>query len=114
MTDCIFCKIAQAEVKARIIYSDEDVVAFHDTNPQAPTHILVIPRKHIPSITDCTPEDLPIVTRVLEVCAKLAEHESIRGSGYRLVLNAGKDAGQVINHIHFHVLGGRKMAWPPG
>jgi len=114
MTDCIFCKIAQAELSARIIYGDEDVVAFHDMNPQAPTHILVIPRKHIPSISHCSPEDLPIIAKVLEACAKIAEDESIRESGYRLVLNAGKDAGQVINHIHVHVLGGRKMAWPPG
>ncbi len=114
MTDCIFCKVAQAELKARIIYSDEDVVAFHDMNPQAPTHILVIPRKHIPSITECSPEDLPLLSKALEACAKIAEHESIRESGYRLVLNTGEDAGQVVNHIHFHVLGGRKMAWPPG
>ena len=114
MTDCIFCRIARGEVKARIIQSDDDVVAFHDTNPQAPTHILVIPRKHIPSISDCTSEDFPILARLLETCAEIAEHESIRESGYRLVLNAGQDGGQVVNHIHFHILGGRKMSWPPG
>lgn len=114
MTDCIFCRIARGELKARIIQSDDDMVAFHDTNPQAPTHILVIPRKHIPSISDCTPEDLPLLARLLETCAEIAEHESIRESGYRLVLNAGHGAGQTVNHIHFHILGGRKMSWPPG
>ena len=114
MTECIFCKIARAELKASVIHSDEDVVAFHDINPQAPTHILVISRKHIPSISDCAPEDFAVIAKVLAVCAKIAESESIRESGYRLVLNTGVDAGQAVDHIHVHLLGGREMAWPPG
>lgn len=114
MTECIFCKIARAEMKAQVIYSDEDVVAFRDINPQAPTHVLVIPRKHIPSIADCAPADLPLLAKLLQTSAKIADMESVRESGYRLVLNAGEDAGQAVDHLHVHVLGGRKMAWPPG
>ena len=114
MTECIFCKIARAEMKAQVIYSDEDVVAFRDINPQAPTHVLVIPRKHIPSIADCAPEDLHLLGKLLQASAEIADMESVRESGYRLVLNKGEDAGQAVDHLHVHVLGGRRMTWPPG
>ena len=114
MTDCIFCKIAQAELKARIIYSDDDVVVFHDTNPQAPTHLLVIPRKHIPSLNDCRPEDTAILGKMMQICKNMAAQTGVNDTGFRVVVSTGPDGGQLVNHLHFHVLGGRRMAWPPG
>src|SRR5665647_941519 len=111
---CIFCKIAAGEIIANIVYQDGNVVAFRDTNPQAPVHILVIPREHIPSLTELQPSQSPLMGELVETAVMLAEREGVDQSGYRLVLNAGKDAGQAVEHIHLHLVGGRAMQWPPG
>ena len=114
MTDCTFCKIAQAELKARIVYADEDVVAFQDADPQAPTHIIVTPRQHISGLNDCRPEDTAILGKMVQTCKSIAERTGINETGFRIVMNTGDEGGQLIDHIHFHVLGGRQMSWPPG
>ncbi len=114
MENCLFCKIADGQIPGDIVYSDEDVVAFKDINPKAPVHILIIPRRHIPSIADVTPEDGPLLGIMFSVAAKLAHKLGIDEGGYRVVSNVGRDAGQSVFHLHFHLLGGRKFAWPPG
>ena len=111
---CLFCKIANKEIPATIAYEDEDAVAFHDINPAAPKHVLVIPRKHIASLTDMTDADTPLLGKLLAVARRVAEAEGLTGSGFRVVLNTGPHAGQSVFHVHVHVLGGRLMAWPPG
>lgn len=112
--DCLFCRIARGEIPATIVRSDPDVVAFRDIHPQAPTHILIIPRRHIPSVSELSVEDLELVGRLFLVAKELAVVEGIAEDGYRMVVNAGPDAGQTVFHIHLHLLGGRPMAWPPG
>jgi len=107
--DCIFCKIAAGEIPSRKVYGDDQVVAFHDIQPQAPVHLLVIPRKHIASLNDATPEDTEVLGRLLLAARKVAEDAGIAGSGYRVINNCGKDAGQVVFHIHLHVLGGEDL-----
>lgn len=114
MENCLFCKIASGQIPADIVYSDEDVVAFKDINPQAPVHILLISRRHIPSMADVTPEDGPLLGVLFSVAAKLAHKLGVDEGGYRVVTNVGRDAGQSVFHLHFHLLGGRKFAWPPG
>ena len=114
MDNCLFCKIAQGQVPSKIVYQDEDVVAFEDINPQAPHHILLIPRRHIASIADLTEEDGPLLARLFMVAAKLAHQLGLDERGYRIVTNTGPDAGQSVFHLHFHLLGGRKFSWPPG
>ena len=114
MENCLFCKIAAGTIPGKIVYSDEDVVAFEDINPQAPQHILIIPRRHIPSMADVTPDDGPLLGIIFAVAAKLAQKLGLDKSGYRFVTNVGPDAGQSVFHLHFHLLGGRKMSWPPG
>ena len=114
MENCLFCKIAAGQIAGDIVYSDEDVVAFKDINPQAPVHILIIPRRHIPSIADVTPEDGPLLGILFSVLAKLAHKLGVDESGYRVVSNVGRDASQSVFHLHFHLLGGRKFTWPPG
>lgn len=114
MVNCLFCKIATGAIPGNIVYQDENVVAFVDINPQAPKHILLIPRKHIDSMTDLTPEDGPILAQIFITAQKLAHELGIDESGYRLVSNVGPDAGQSVFHLHFHLLGGRKFGWPPG
>ena len=114
MDDCLFCKIAEGQIPSKIVYQDEDVVAFEDINPQAPHHILLIPRRHIASIADITEEDGPLLARVFMVAAKLAHQLGFDERGYRIVTNTGPDAGQSVFHVHFHLLGGRKFSWPPG
>ena len=114
MENCLFCKIADGQIPSDIVYQDEDVVAFRDIHPQAPVHILIIPRRHIPSIADVTPEDGPLLVIVFSVAAKLAHKLGVDEGGYRIVSNVGPDAGQSVFHLHFHLLGGRKFAWPPG
>lgn len=108
----LFEKIIARQIPATIVYEDADCVAFRDINPQAPTHVLVIPRKVIPSLSAATPEDEALLGRVLLVCAKVAKQEGL--STWRLVQNNGEDAGQTVYHLHFHVLGGRRFGWPPG
>ena len=114
MENCLFCKIANGEIPGKIVYQDEHVVAFEDINPQAPVHILFIPRQHIASITDLTLEDGPALAQIFTTVQKLAREMKIDESGYRIVSNVGHDAGQAVFHLHFHLLGGRRFGWPPG
>ncbi len=111
---CVFCKIAAREIPADILRESEHVVAFRDTDPKAPTHILVIPKDHLASLGDVTDEHAAMLAEVVESAAHLARTEGIAESGWRLVANVGPDAGQAVFHVHFHLLGGRPMAWPPG
>jgi len=112
--DCIFCRIAAGQVPAEIVQQDDLVVSFRDANPQAPTHLLVIPRKHIASLRDLRQEDQELVGHIVQVGAQLAKSEGIGESGFRLVANCGRQAGQSVDHVHFHLLGGRALGWPPG
>jgi len=114
MSNCIFCDIADEKQSAEILYDNERIVAFRDIRPQAPTHILIIPRRHIPTVNDLIPEDAPLVGEMFQIAQKLAKGEGIDQSGYRLVMNCNRDSGQEVYHIHLHLLGGRPMRWPPG
>lgn len=114
MEDCLFCRIAQGEQEADIVHSGEEVVAFRDINPQAPTHILLIPKAHIESARAIKDRDGDVLADVFQVAEHLAKAEGIDRSGWRLVTNVGPDAGQSVHHLHFHLLGGRPMEWPPG
>ena len=109
---CIFCRIAKKEIPSSVVYEDEKIFAFNDSNPQAPVHILVIPKEHIQSITDVA--DHSIVGALYKVINKLAEEKGIKATGFRVVVNHGRDSGQAVPHLHFHLLGGRPMHWPPG
>ncbi len=112
--DCIFCKIAQKEIPATIVYEDSDVVAFKDLNPQAPTHTLVIPKTHIATLNDLETENAELVGKMVLAAKTIAAENGHSDAGYRLVLNCNDDGGQTVFHIHCHVLGGRTMQWPPG
>lgn len=112
--DCLFCRIVKREIPATIVYEDERVLAFRDINPQAPTHVLVVPKRHIASLNDLTADDDGIVGEVVRRGAAIARSEQIEQAGYRTVFNTNRDAGQTVFHIHLHVLGGRTLAWPPG
>ncbi len=114
MDDCLFCKIAAGQVPAKVVHQDDDAVAIVDINPQAPTHLLVIPRKHIPTLNDLSPEDDALVGKLHRVAAKLAADRGIAQEGWRAVFNTNRGVGQTVFHIHLHVLGGRQMTWPPG
>lgn len=114
MTDvCPFCQIASGKLPARIVYQDDDVLAFHDIHPVAPTHILLIPTRHISNISETTTSDSSLLGKLLHVATSLAEKENL-GQGYRLVVNSGAHGGQGVFHLHIHMLGGRKLGWPPG
>jgi histidine triad (HIT) family protein len=113
MTDCLFCKIAQGDIPAKKVYEDEHTVAFEDIQPKAPTHVLVIPRKHIRGLKEATPEDAELIGRLNLVAAQIGREREIE-DGYRTVLNVGPKSGQSVFHIHLHLLGGRDLAWPPG
>lgn len=108
MTDCIFCKIIAGEIPAAVVYEDEDVLAFRDLNPQAPVHLLVIPKAHIPSAAAVTADNSRLVARCFEAIAQIGAREGLDG-GFRVISNAGADAGQTVSHLHFHVLAGRKL-----
>ena len=112
--ECIFCKIACRDISANIVYEDDDIIAFHDIDPQAPTHLLIVPKKHIPSMMEIGQEDHGILKRVFSVAQNLARQNNIDNSGFRIVVNTGVDGGQSVSHLHFHLLGGRPMKWPPG
>ncbi|MBU0687251.1 MAG: histidine triad nucleotide-binding protein [Candidatus Margulisbacteria bacterium] len=114
MTDCIFCKIINKEIKSDIVYEDEDVLAFNDIDPKAPQHILVIPKKHVACLSDLGRPELPLIAKVYGVIQKLVEDKKLKAAGYRVVVNEGKSAGQAVFHVHFHLLGGRDFSWPPG
>jgi histidine triad (HIT) family protein len=112
--DCLFCKIINKDIPASIVYEDEQCLAFDDINPQAPTHVLIIPKKHIATTNDIAQEDEALVGHLLRVAAQVAKMKGVDESGYRSVVNCNSDAGQEVFHIHVHVLGGRQLAWPPG
>ncbi|HET7711970.1 MAG TPA: histidine triad nucleotide-binding protein [Thermoanaerobaculia bacterium] len=111
---CLFCRIANGEITARKVHEDDDVFAFHDINPQAPTHVLIIPRRHIPSLDDLTEADAATIGRVIVRASQIARDLHLESEGYRLVVNNGEAAGQTVFHVHFHILGGRSFGWPPG
>ncbi|MDX2271873.1 MAG: histidine triad nucleotide-binding protein [Cyanobacteriota bacterium] len=113
MTDTIFGKIIRKEIPAQIVYEDEDILAFHDIAPQAPIHILVIPKQSIPQISLAQPSDQALLGKLLLTAQKVAAQVGL-DNGYRLVINNGQDGGQTVYHLHLHILGGRTMAWPPG
>ena len=113
MSDCVFCKIAAGEIPAKLIRKNERMVAFRDLNPQAPVHILLVPRRHLASLDDTRPEDHELLGAVLLEAKSIAAEEGIAG-GYRIVNNCGPSAGQSVFHIHFHLMGGRALGWPPG
>ena len=112
--DCLFCKIVEQKIPATIIHRDEHVVAFKDITPRAPMHILVIPIRHIATLSDAAESDAEIFGRLMVTGARLAKDVGYADSGYRVVMNAGPDAGQTVFHVHLHVLGGRPLSWPPG
>jgi histidine triad (HIT) family protein len=114
MNDCIFCKIASKQIPSKIIYEDEVCIAFDDISPQAPVHSLVIPKKHIEKISDITESDVMLIGKISLVINKIADLKNITKDGYRIVVNCGEFAGQAVNHLHFHLLGGRRLKWPPG
>ena len=111
---CIFCKIASKVIPSEFLFENDDVCAFRDVNPQAPTHILIISKKHIPTIMDIPTSHIEIVSKMFEAVQTLAKQFEIDQSGFRLVMNCNEDGGQSVYHIHFHLLGKRKLAWPPG
>ena len=114
MPDCLFCGIVEGKIPAKKVYEDAQAVAFEDINPQAPTHLLVIPRRHVATLNDLAPEDEGLVGHLVAVASKLAKERGHAEHGYRTVLNCNRDAGQTVFHIHLHLLGGRPMEWPPG
>ncbi|KXG75866.1 histidine triad nucleotide-binding protein [Thermotalea metallivorans] len=114
MSDCIFCKIAAKEIPAKIVYEDDCIVAFHDIQPVAPTHVLVIPKEHIPSMEQATEHHKELIGHIHLSIRNIAEQLGIHEDGYRIVNNCGEQGGQTVYHLHFHLLGGRQMQWPPG
>ena len=113
-SNCLFCRIADGEIPAELVRSDPDVLAFRDISPKAPTHILIIPRKHIASVTELEAGDAEVIGKLFLTAKELAREEGIAEGGYRMVINAGADGGQTVFHIHLHLMGGRPMGWPPG
>jgi histidine triad (HIT) family protein len=111
---CLFCEIVAGRIPARVVYQDDAVIAFHDVSPQAPSHSLIIPKKHISSIVDLTPEDDALVGMLVRKARDLAQAGGLAENGFRLVFNCGDDAGYSVYHIHLHLIGGRKLGWPPG
>ena len=114
MSDCLFCGIVDGKIKVNVVYQDDAVVAFKDIAPKAPVHILIIPRKHLASVSDIAEQDRALIGEIFQVAAKLAHEHGIAESGYRVVVNSGADAGQSVFHLHYHLMGGRQMTWPPG
>ena len=111
---CLFCKIVKREIPASIVYEDERVVAFNDINPQASTHVLIVPRKHVATLNDLQPDDDGLVGEMVRRAAAIAGERGIAAGGYRTVFNTNADAGQTVFHIHLHLIGGRSLSWPPG
>ena len=113
-SSCIFCKIVRGEIPAKVIHETPETLAFADLNPQAPTHVLVIPKAHLAGLSSARTEDAPLLGAVLSSGREVAEKLGLASTGYRSVINDGADAGQTVGHLHLHVLGGRRLAWPPG
>jgi len=114
MSECVFCDIVEGKIPAKIAHRDDEIVAFHDAGPQAPTHILVVPVRHVASVGEAVEADAGLLGRMLLVCKDLAAREGVAARGYRIVTNTGRGAGQSVFQLHFHLLGGRDMGWPPG
>jgi histidine triad (HIT) family protein len=114
VSDCLFCRIASGEIPASLVHQDEDVVAFNDINPQAPLHVLVIPRRHVATLNDLRPDDDGLVGKMLRAAATIAAENGFAARGYRTVFNCNQEAGQTVFHIHLHLLAGRGLGWPPG
>jgi histidine triad (HIT) family protein len=114
MSDCIFCKIVEKKIPSRVVHEDADTFAFEDLNPQAPVHVLIIPRRHVSTVSDLVAGDDVVVGKLYRVAAKIAADRGIVQTGYRIVANTNRDAGQTVFHLHLHLLGGRPMQWPPG
>jgi histidine triad (HIT) family protein len=114
MTDCLFCKIANKELDADIIYEDDNCIAFNDINPKAPTHVLVIPKKHIATMNDISDDETELAGHLFQIAKKIAKDLDIAEAGYRVLMNCNQGGGQEVYHIHLHLLGGRQMTWPPG
>lgn len=114
MSDCLFCKMASGEITPDLVYENDQVMAFRDINPQAPLHVLVIPRKHISTANDADPADAGLLGQMVLAASRIAADEGYAESGYRLVMNCNADAGQTVFHIHLHLLAGRQLTWPPG
>jgi histidine triad (HIT) family protein len=114
VADCLFCKIVAKEIPAKIVHEDADTVAFEDIDPQAPVHLLVVPRKHVPTLNDLGPADDAVMGKLLRVAADLARQRGIADRGWRAAVNVNRDAHQLVFHVHLHVLGGRAFGWPPG
>lgn len=114
MSDCIFCKMAKGEIKPAVVYESDRVLAFRDIHPKAPVHVLVIPKKHIPTLNDLDSDDAPLSGELLQTVKIVAEKEGLAEGGYRTVINCNANGGQEVFHLHLHVMGGRAMQWPPG
>ncbi len=114
MSDCLFCKIVAKQLPARVVHEDADTVAFEDIHPQAPTHVVIVPRKHVPTLNDLGPEDEAALGKLHRVAAKIAQDRGFAAEGWRAVMNCNRAAGQTVFHIHLHLLGGRAFGWPPG
>jgi histidine triad (HIT) family protein len=114
MSECLFCRIVAGKIPAKLVYEDPEVVAFEDIEPQAPVHLLVVPRKHVPTLNDLAPEDDALAGKLLRVAAALARERGIAERGWRAAVNVNRDAHQLVFHVHLHVLGGRVFGWPPG
>ena len=114
MSDCLFCGIVEGRVPGNVVYRDESIVAFRDIRPQAPVHILIVPRKHVATTLELEANDQAVVGQIFLVISKLAREQGLAESGFRVVANSGADAGQTVFHLHFHLLGGRRFSWPPG
>jgi len=112
MEPCLFCRIANHELPAKMVHEDDRVIAFHDINPQAPVHVLVVPRKHIPTLNDVSTDDAALVAHILEVASRIAEQMGVAQKGYRTVFNVNAEAGQSVFHLHLHLIGGRRLSWP--
>ena len=114
MSECLFCRIVKHEIPASIVYEDERVLAFNDINPQAPTHVLVVPKRHVATLNDLSADDDRLVGELVRRAAAIAHDRGLSAGGFRTVFNTNREAGQTVFHIHLHLLGGRSMHWPPG
>ena len=114
MSDCIFCKIANKEIPSKVIYEDSTILVFEDVEPQAPVHVLLIPKKHIPSLNHIEEGMVEVVSHIFVKIPYLAEQLGVQDTGYRIIANCGEDGGQSVGHLHYHLLGGRALTWPPG
>ena len=114
MSECLFCRIGSGQIPAKVVLQDDEILAFEDVNPQAPVHVLVIPKRHIERLNEATAGDKALLGHLFEVATQVAEKKGIAESGYRVVANTGRNGGQTVFHLHLHVLGGRQMTWPPG